>query len=437
MDIEAQQKIGAEEKSPRKTARNKPERPSTAFLDGLRGIAALCVFHQHLLGDNGQSNEYASYERYGIIRAAFLRLIYQGGPAAVAIFFVLSGFVLSQSALSTIGLAQWKQCRLQLLAAIVRRPVRLYLPCIAVALIIALLMRLPHNVYPDALWYNRQDTFWHEMKHFVKHSVDFFNPFQGFKCRITIITTLSCGQFLPIPKPYAAGALISVALVLLYKALWWQACFIAGVAIALIHSDTSGGSPTSWRSRVWVRSCLAYVVFGGGFYLLSQPADDGHQDISAQTTGWSFLTSLIPSNYDGANYYRFWQSCGAALCVLSLLYTGFLQTILCLRPIQFLGKVSFMLYIVHMPLFMCVGDRWRRALGNTPYMSEPKWWDSVLLVPEHGPGGIQLRWLVEWTSILALVLFTAHLGTSYIDEPSVRLSKRLADSVGLGRKKAT
>ena len=119
---------------------------STAFLDGMRGVAALSVMNQHLAaclwkswGSNwGQDDEY-----YFFMRLPGLSLLY-GGHFAVSMFFVISGFALSLGPIQAMrkspldpGTAMKK-----LASATFRRPIRLFLPAFVSTALVLVLLRL-------------------------------------------------------------------------------------------------------------------------------------------------------------------------------------------------------------------------------------------------------------------------------------------------------
>ena len=78
--------------------------PSTEYLNGIRGVAAIMVFQEHVFPWITQMKDehvhgFGEAGRYYFISLPGLRLFYNGGAAAVSIFFVLSGFVVVQNLL--------------------------------------------------------------------------------------------------------------------------------------------------------------------------------------------------------------------------------------------------------------------------------------------------------------------------------------------------
>ena len=71
--------------------------PATAYLNGLRGVAAFIVFCQHLTTDYYVGEPLLGYgsrpQDVWITQLPFIRLIYRGS-FMIAIFFILSGYVL-------------------------------------------------------------------------------------------------------------------------------------------------------------------------------------------------------------------------------------------------------------------------------------------------------------------------------------------------------
>lgn len=111
---------------------------STAYLDGLRGFAALLVYlHHHELW----VHDYHGLEQNKIFENAFgydgeysfaafpgVRTFFSGGHYAVAVFFVLSGYVLSIKPLRLIEGENLPELTIHLSSAFFRRWFRLFLP---------------------------------------------------------------------------------------------------------------------------------------------------------------------------------------------------------------------------------------------------------------------------------------------------------------------
>ena len=113
----------------------------TAWLDGLRGFAAFLVFLHHnqlwahdLHGNSVFENSFGYQGRHYFAALPFIRHFFSGGHFAVAIFFVISGYVLSVKSLSSIQRGQHLVSADSIGSALFRRWIRLYLPLIGVTL---------------------------------------------------------------------------------------------------------------------------------------------------------------------------------------------------------------------------------------------------------------------------------------------------------------
>ncbi|USW57943.1 hypothetical protein Slin15195_G112620 [Septoria linicola] len=157
-----------------------------------------------------------------------------------------------------------------------------------------------------------------------------------------------------------AASLVCIAGILLQMCWKWSmACFLLGIVLAMF--DAWPMDEGWWQALPQdAQKTANHGIFFLGWYLLCQPANTGNMSYSAETPGWKWLTSAIPSGYSADNYYRYWQSWGAFLFVYGILRISWLQQSLSRRPLLFLGEVSFMLYLVHLPMISILGFR----LGN-------------------------------------------------------------------------
>ena len=121
------------------TARQQASHP-TAFLDGMRGVAAFLVmichntythydiFHGYSSGGTGQNLE--------LYKLPFVRIVYQGATM-VAVFFVISGYALSYKPVRLMRKKEWQKLSQSLGSSIFRRAMRLFLPCIVSAFFVS------------------------------------------------------------------------------------------------------------------------------------------------------------------------------------------------------------------------------------------------------------------------------------------------------------
>lgn len=115
----------------------------TAYLDGMRGVAALVVlfchfFYQAFVIAKGWGCDGA---HYNILKLPILRLWFQG-PPAVCLFFVISGYALSYRPLKLIRSRNTQDFSTTMSSLVFRRGIRLYLPTAISTLMIVTFIRL-------------------------------------------------------------------------------------------------------------------------------------------------------------------------------------------------------------------------------------------------------------------------------------------------------
>ncbi|TLS27669.1 hypothetical protein PpBr36_05028 [Pyricularia pennisetigena] len=159
-------------------------------------------------------------------------------------------------------------------------------------------------------------------------------------------------------------------------------------------------SPALTRA-LWIGSLLTSL------WLLSVPENNRGGRTSPLYT---VLTSHIPANYGPDDENHWWLSLGAVLLVFTIDRAGpFLQRVFTSRPAQYLGRISYALYLVHGPLVFSLG--WH--LGR---------WCTALTGRETTAGwgaGIALAYLGLWP----VLIWVADVASRLVDVKSVEFSK--------------
>ncbi|TKA27142.1 hypothetical protein B0A50_04479 [Salinomyces thailandicus] len=411
-------------------------------LDGLRGVAAFMVYMAHWMSywydcDNGFCYGFGYHDSNRLFSTLpFVRVFFTGGNPAVAIFFVLSGYVLSISPLRMmLNDEPFPKIRESLVSASIRRPLRLFIPPICMSLLMALALQLPFGLAPWLSWPEAQSNIMTELGTWLTETFIVLNPFVdsgpfgrwfrydpptwtiAVEFKGSIVVFFLIGVFsLARPKlrPYllfGTGLLFAV----IYE--WALSMFVAGVLLAL---NDLASLDTAFLKRLTptTRTVTFHALFFIGWYFLSQPTGMREIELALATPGWNLLTSLTPSNY--LEYWRFYEIPGAALLVYGVLRISWLQQFLASRPLRYLGRVSFSFYLVHIPFLWTVGDRICRVLGRYKFAEEPQhWYDGVLAIPDVGPVGLTTGFVISQAIILPMNLALGEVGTKMLDQPSV------------------
>ncbi|KAK6334121.1 hypothetical protein TWF696_002624 [Orbilia brochopaga] len=391
--------------SPYSTLEFKKYKPnSTEWLDGLRGIAAFCVFiSHHVVAYTGQEHDYAwDPQRHAhVLQLPVIRLLY-AGSAMVRIFFVISGFALSCKPAKLMRKNGGQGALMKTLASSVfRRYLRLFLPCFGAFFMIhcwrawgafdwfELRHRANEQILPGSIEKyppKSPDGFFGQMGLMFSEFYIFAigNPilhekydFTTNKHMWTIPTeygqSMALFLFMAMVSHLRRGFRVYVVAPACY--LFWvyyqrfdYPLFLSGYFLAELHAAIETPSPLpvsqpieiedesspAARSRYFIKtlktifwSFLAFV----GLYLLSFPTRDGYA-----TFGYINLCKMMPNSSYYIKRVGF-QSFGASMLCLAILYLPRVQAYLSLPVFQYLGRVSFSLYLVHGAVIRTMGHR--------------------------------------------------------------------------------
>ncbi|KAI9785212.1 MAG: hypothetical protein M1839_000850 [Geoglossum umbratile] len=144
----------------------------TAWLNGMRGLAALLVFFYHFAYAYHTQLEvgYASSETdYHLVQLPFIRLLVSG-PAMVSIFFLVSGYSLSVGPLRELQNGSSGRSLDRTASAIFRRPIRLFLPSIVSTFIVMACVSLGLYTRGDKLRIEENQPGFREDNPWIFHS---------------------------------------------------------------------------------------------------------------------------------------------------------------------------------------------------------------------------------------------------------------------------
>jgi peptidoglycan/LPS O-acetylase OafA/YrhL len=421
----------------------------TAYLDGLRGLAALFVVFCHWSYTSFVVAEGWGYQgrNYNILRLPIVRLFYTG-PAMVAIFFVVSGYALS---LKPLKLVRSKSddgggsLVRALGSSVFRRGIRLFVPTAASTLLVVFMIRIGlyewtrefagdrrYVRYPQEEHYRRLGTTWEQLRDWMWQMFYFvrvwgwekFGGSTGLDQHLwTIPVEFRASMYLFLAmigtaglKPWARRVTVVGLMCFTYRSdRWDMLLFFAGMLLAEwdlargAHGAESSLLPNNVslpRPRRVEQAVAGMWVAVGivGLFLLSQP-NEGHED----TPGWVFLSSLIPEWWSEKD--RYWQSIGAVLLLLCVAHSPTTwQLLLNTRIVQYFGKISYAIYLMHGPVLHTAGfalQRW--AWGIT------------------GVRGLayNLGFMLSSVLVMPLLVWVADVFWRLVDAPVVRFARWL------------
>lgn len=373
-------------------------------LEGLRGIAAVVVvlYHNLLafyafaffgLGNPDSSPRHEPFEVFvhGSPFAVFL-----SGTFAVAIFFVLSGFVLS------IGYVQTKRSDIiKNLAA--KRYLRLMLPALASILLCYVLLRLglSHAQAAGAItqsgWLLGQWNFAPNLLEALKGGlfgifVDGMNVYNNVLWTMTIEfagSFIVFGSLLLFGKSKYRWIVYSALLVVTFNT--WYLAFILGMIFAELY--VAGYITQRKRNTVILLTIVGTGLVFGGF-----PFGDNSHSL------YSYFGIIAFKNF---NYMSMSLTLGAALLIFAALWSSQFAGVLRKKYISGVGKYTFALYLVHIPILYSYTT-----------------WAFIHLSHHMGYNKAAVLSLI---SSVPIVVGATYLFERYVDKKSVKFATYCAD----------
>ncbi|KAI9691765.1 MAG: hypothetical protein M1822_007837 [Bathelium mastoideum] len=417
----------------------KPDRlhPSS-HLDGIRGLAAFFVFLCHLsyncfiitygfgLGDEG--------DNYHLLQLPIIRLFYSG-PPMVSIFFVVSGYALSLKPLKQMRAHQWDSLLTTMSSSIFRRGFRLFLPTAISTFLILLMIRMGlyertrafatngeilrnvmeyHPMHDKTFRMQFWDWSW-TMYNFIavwswdvyagstRYDVHLWTIPTEFRSSLFLFLCLvglsRCRQYLRL------AVMTGIAYLVLRSDRWELLLFLSGAILAELDLMRSARRLARGEKEIQMgtlQKSFWFSVSIVALYLMSQPDEFGDE-----TPGWIYLTEMIPRWF--TTKYRYWQSLGSILFIWAVNNAPFLQQPFNTGPMQYLGKLSYALYLMHGPVIHIIG-----------YTIEPWAWSITGSDTELQ---YKLGFLLATALIIPCLIWVADLFWRAFDIPSVKFAR--------------
>jgi peptidoglycan/LPS O-acetylase OafA/YrhL len=290
----------------------------TAWLDGIRGIAAFLVYIRHFAAATHPDIQYAFDEKHRyIIQLPFFHLL-TAGPAMVSLFFIVSGYALSWGPLCTLHYRSIESCFHRLSSAIFRRAIRLFLPGIISTFTVMLCvtagfydkgsasMKIPEHMPgfkepgPPILRLDSSSPFRAQFKDWVTHTWSWLHVWSPInhpydvhlwtipvEFRCSMILFIALVAFARTPPRVRLGLLFCCIIYCHYTNFWEGWLFFSGSFLAQLkllqnQADESlsslllpevGGyvGELKSQSKTSYSDYARHLLFTAGLYLLSAP----------------------------------------------------------------------------------------------------------------------------------------------------------------------
>lgn len=396
----------------------------TAYLDGLRGWAAYCVYNHH------QITESASPAPAHPFLAA-------GGPQ-VALFFIISGYALSYKMTTSPPdpktLASW------LPSSIFRRWMRLFIP-VLIATFFSMILIYNHQMKTESSVVAKpQPTLYLQIVDWLYNFMIVSNPFgtvDGY-WKWDHVIALYGYQMWTIPVEFRGSIILFLYIAMTYRMTpkrrlllialtlpflyYWDAAYVAlflyGYVLALTAPASSPILPTTTSSSpVWRSTFLTALPFTllslAAYWTFLQPASFPHLDPQHQYFPWDHLAPYFPTDrWPHERTTQIVPGFAALVLVFCMQRVPLLRRPFETSVMQYMGQISFGLYLMHVTVLEAVDQKrlqpWRASHGKHGFWSSWAGWGVCYLfvlvimisvadwferVDRRVQGGVRWLWL--------------------------------------------
>lgn len=370
--------------SPTKASRLRP----TSYLDGIRAVGTLVVIFTHTVVPHWGLTE-SAWGRDGgyhyVVLLPFIRLIFCG-RSMVYILYVISGYVISYSILQTQKDAPWEKAPISLTTSVLRRWIRLYLPPLVVSFVYMLcthfgLLEFTRDFVGDSamllggpgalparlptlgaqIWHYKE-THWARMiDNFTwadrspEYDAHLWTIRSQFNASVVVYAVLL--MLSRVKTKFRMPVLSTITLFCFFWGRWECVIHLAGTALAELdtrNTNTSHILPGHDGNNRGTRQSLTTKIFWtvnliSSLWFLSTPIMDAFL-----TPGFIWFDTHLPSFLQEERF-GIMAMFGAMQFIWVMSRCKSFQPIFTYAPILYLGKISFMMYVLHGPVMRTAG----------------------------------------------------------------------------------
>lgn len=354
-------------------------------LDSLRGLAALIVVLYHF---QMVLPEHGSFLK--LVHPTPLRLLVAGNESVI-LFFILSGFVLSLPFL--------QNKRMEYTPFLVKRICRIYIPYVAAigsAMILCLLFS-NGGIKDLSPWFNLQWTSKPDVALILNHFflIGNYNVYSYDVVLWSLIHEMRISVLFPL-------------LVLMVGKLNWKVTLIIGIMLGLLGGAVHLVFKDPYQSFY---KTLPYVLmFLVGLLLAKhrKPISDQYAKLKPSQKTFLLIVGVLAYTYafllKNQILVNWTVTLGATIIIVTALFSKRTSSALLIRPLKFMGKISYSLYLFHIPVLL-----------------------SFIYILY---GKIPLGTIFIITFVVSLAVST--VAYYFIEQPSMKLGRSLASKVSTG-----
>ena len=350
----------------------------------------------------------------------------------VDIFFVISGYVLSAKPLRLAREGRHGDAYKTIASSTLRRGPRLLLPCLAHTLVVVVFMRLGWLGDRGLQKWAPLDSLVEEMMRWMKSSLAFISPFSGghdYEAHLwtmpaefqgSLLVYLVCLAFGRSSNTFRSVGMVVVAGYWLYMTHWFYFLFTSGMICADIRlmlepAISLDVDPDTTPKRSLLNRVSHGIAVFACLWILSFPR---FNEGASESPGYATLVTLIPPSWRGEIYQSMWWLVITAPVFIFVLDSAgpesIYQKFLTSGFIQYLGDISFALYLCH--------GIWINSLGI-----EMVWSICDRFGIERSTGGTDYTAVVLFSSavVLPCMFWHSEVFTRTVDKVTLRIAYRL------------